>query len=286
MVRLSDITLCLIGKNEEDNLRVCLESASPYFDRILYVDTGSEDDTIHVAEGFGAKVAQFEWVDDFSKARNVWHEHVKSGWIFWLDCDDTISEATGRGVHALEQASDICAYSFGYVYNNGYVVDHYRMYRADRGIYWTQSIHEYLNFETCHGMRIAPSGLAVTHAGFDAYCPIMQAQKAARNNRLLEKELQRKPDSPLILYYLGASALGQGNPKKARSLLKRCIRMTRPESDQTWAPEAYVYYAKALNALGDAAKARNVLRDGYRIYPRGMPVFVERHLNLIPAGQA
>ncbi len=53
------INLVMIVKNEERSLEKCLKAASPLVDRMIIVDTGSEDATRAIAEGMGAEVFSF-----------------------------------------------------------------------------------------------------------------------------------------------------------------------------------------------------------------------------------
>jgi glycosyltransferase involved in cell wall biosynthesis len=63
------ISLCMIVKNEEKHLPRCLESVRGLVDEIVVVDTGSEDNTVSIAESLGAKVHHLPWPGDFSAAR-------------------------------------------------------------------------------------------------------------------------------------------------------------------------------------------------------------------------
>ena len=62
------VSLVMIVQNEEANLAQCLESAADLAQEIVVVDTGSTDRTRQIAAGFGAKVFNFAWRDDFSAA--------------------------------------------------------------------------------------------------------------------------------------------------------------------------------------------------------------------------
>lgn len=84
------LTLSLIVKNEEELLPVCLKTVKDWVDRIIIVDTGSTDNTIEIAKSFGAQVEYFQWVNDFSKARNYGLGFVKTPWCLWLDADDMV----------------------------------------------------------------------------------------------------------------------------------------------------------------------------------------------------
>ena len=85
------VSLCMIVKDEEDNLARCLASVKPIVDEMIVVDTGSTDRTRDIAEFLGARVYDFEWKDDFAEARNFSLSKAKGGWILILDADEVIS---------------------------------------------------------------------------------------------------------------------------------------------------------------------------------------------------
>ena len=84
------ISLAMIVKNEEAALAHCLESVKALVDEIIIVDTGSTDNTIDIARGFGAEVHHFQWRDDFSAARNESLKHCKGEWALILDGDEAV----------------------------------------------------------------------------------------------------------------------------------------------------------------------------------------------------
>ena len=86
-----NLSLCMIVKNEEKAVTRAISSVSPIVDEIVVVDTGSEDDTIQVAESLGANVFQYKWNDNFSDARNYSLKYANKDWIFVLDADEKIS---------------------------------------------------------------------------------------------------------------------------------------------------------------------------------------------------
>lgn len=93
MPKRPTIALCLIVKNEADNLPKLFKSIEGCFDEIHITDTGSEDKTVEVAKSLGATVHHFDWVDDFSAARNYSFSHANTDFIMWLDGDDVLSDA-------------------------------------------------------------------------------------------------------------------------------------------------------------------------------------------------
>ena len=67
---MAKISLCMIVRDEEEVLERCLESIADCVDEIVIVDTGSVDRTKEIAQRFTDKIYDFQWVDDFSAARN------------------------------------------------------------------------------------------------------------------------------------------------------------------------------------------------------------------------
>lgn len=84
------IHLVMIVKNEERCLKRCLEAVKPLVDRMIVVDTGSEDRTREIAEELGAELYSFAWINDFSAARNFALEQSDGDWNLILDADEYI----------------------------------------------------------------------------------------------------------------------------------------------------------------------------------------------------
>ena len=94
------ISLCMIVRDEEHLLGDCLHFAAQLADEMLIVDTGSLDQTIAVAERAGAKVATYQWCDDFSAARNFAISQATGHFVMVLDADEL--ERCASSVKAFE----------------------------------------------------------------------------------------------------------------------------------------------------------------------------------------
>src|SRR3989338_7693689 len=90
--KMPTISLCMITKNEEKYLEQCLDSVKDIVDEIIIVDTGSKDKTKEIAKKFSAKIFDFEWVDNFSAARNESLKHAAKDWILVLDADEVVEK--------------------------------------------------------------------------------------------------------------------------------------------------------------------------------------------------
>jgi glycosyltransferase involved in cell wall biosynthesis len=64
-----NIAAIVIGRNEGDRLRRCLDSVVGVVSRVVYVDSGSSDDSIAVAQLAGAEVVQLDMSLPFTAAR-------------------------------------------------------------------------------------------------------------------------------------------------------------------------------------------------------------------------
>ena len=84
------ISVCMIVKNEEKQLRACLESLRPIADEIIVCDTGSADRTKEIAAEFTDKIYDFEWIDDFAAARNFVFSKATMEYIYTADADEVI----------------------------------------------------------------------------------------------------------------------------------------------------------------------------------------------------
>ena len=90
------LTIGMIVKNEEHYLRRCLEALKPVLEQVsselVIADTGSTDNTVHIAKEFTSEVFYFEWCNDFAKARNSTLEKASGEWYMQIDADEIIAD--------------------------------------------------------------------------------------------------------------------------------------------------------------------------------------------------
>lgn len=89
---LLDLTVVIITKNEEYNLNKCLKSCHALCKRIVVVDSQSKDNTVKVAESYGASVYQRDF--DSHAAQKNWgmqNTNIDTGWILSLDADEELT---------------------------------------------------------------------------------------------------------------------------------------------------------------------------------------------------
>ncbi len=218
------LSLAMIVKNEARCLARCLQSVRPIVDEIIVVDTGSNDGTAQISEEFGAKVFHFDWVDDFSAARNFSLEQAGGDWILVLDADEYLGEALGAeipgfirnppAIGRLKVVSDFRRH--GQTLRSQSFIS--RLF--PRGIRFQGRIHEQLVSQL---PRVNLRG-ELFHDGY------LETQKTSRNVQLLLAELKREPDNPYLLYQLAIeyTSLDQSGDA-CRCLEQAYARMNRSD---------------------------------------------------------
>lgn len=96
----------MIVRDEEGTLARCLDSVKDIVDEIIIVDTGSIDKTKEIAKKYTSNIYDFEWIDDFSAARNYSFSKATKDFIMWMDADDVILEKDRINLKELKEKLD------------------------------------------------------------------------------------------------------------------------------------------------------------------------------------
>ena len=95
-------TVVILTKNEEASLPSCLAAVED-FDEIVVVDSHSDDRTVEIAAGAGARVVRFSWDGRYPKKKQWSLENASGGhdWVLMLDADERPSPTLVRELRAL-----------------------------------------------------------------------------------------------------------------------------------------------------------------------------------------
>jgi len=85
-----NISSVIITKNEEENIKRCLESVN-FSDEIIIVDDYSDDKTFKIAQAYKAKIFQRKLNQNFAEQRNFGLSKAKAKWVFFIDADEEVS---------------------------------------------------------------------------------------------------------------------------------------------------------------------------------------------------
>jgi glycosyltransferase involved in cell wall biosynthesis len=85
------LSVILITRNEEANLRDCLASLGGLAQQVVVVDTASTDGTIGIAEEFGATIARPADWPGFGPQKNRALDLATGDWVLSLDADERLT---------------------------------------------------------------------------------------------------------------------------------------------------------------------------------------------------
>ncbi len=88
------LSVAIITLDEEDRLPKCLESLS-FADEIVVVDSGSQDNTVPIAESFGCRVLFQPW-QGYAIQKQYAVDQCRNDLVLILDSDERVPEETSR----------------------------------------------------------------------------------------------------------------------------------------------------------------------------------------------
>ena len=94
-------SLVLITLNAGSTLQQCLESCAKLTDDIVVVDSGSQDNTIEIAQQYQATVIHQRWLG-FGKQKQFAVAQARYDWVLCLDADEWLSPELAAHLQHLE----------------------------------------------------------------------------------------------------------------------------------------------------------------------------------------
>lgn len=110
----ADITPMLLAWNEEANLPRCL-SALRWADRVVVVDSGSDDRTAEICAGFPNVERLERPFDSFATQANFALDQVRTEWVLSLDADYIVPEDFANRAASLEESA-VAGFSLPFTY--------------------------------------------------------------------------------------------------------------------------------------------------------------------------
>lgn len=184
------ISLCMIVKNEKQNLlRLFQEIPHRLFEWIL-VDTGSTDGTLDLLQDRNIPYFQIPWEGDFSKARNFSLEKASRPYILWLDADDHLPIETLNWLQRINTKEQQCYRLIIESPKDNGTRENARQIRVFPnflGIQFHGAIHENLG-KSVENLKLTCIDVPfrVIHQGY--YHHEARQQKTLRNLQLLQKK--------------------------------------------------------------------------------------------------
>lgn len=211
------ISLCMIVKDEEKFLPVCLNSVHGHVDEIIIVDTGSTDNTVEMASQFNAKIYHHAWENSFSKARNYSLQYATCNWILILDADEELDKHDSHKLREVIKDDNVNVLYLP-VHDKSFdgpvrsVSNSVRVFKNNLGFHYEGIVHNKL---ICSELS-KNIDIKIYHRGYSLDEEMMQ-RKFIRTSTLLKEQINKGPENPLPRHYLSISYLD-------RKMHKECIQ--------------------------------------------------------------
>ena len=276
MIRLSQ---CMIVKNEEKNIERALRWAKRVACEQIVVDTGSTDRTIEIAERMGAKVFNFQWIDDFSAAKNYAIEQASGNWIAFLDADEYFSETDAKKLiiflkriqndpqmRANYHALNCALVNLDSEGNIASRIDQERIFRNLPTLRYKGRIHEQLDVKPDNIVIV--DEIEIVHTGYTEEA-FAGTDKIERNIRILRDDLAKFPNDINIKAYLADSLKKSTDEKErdeAETLFKEVIA-NREQALPDLVKKAYVHLLNKANQANDKQKCKEICEQALATFP-------------------
>lgn len=256
------ISLCMIVKNEEDSLERCLHSVYRYLDEIILVDTGSTDRTVEIAKRYTDDIYHFEWINDFSAARNVSLRHATGKWILYLDADDYMEEKDIGNLREvlsrLDPQPDL-VYQLPYVSLLGEdargstnISQAIRVFPNHMDLQFHRPIHEQVYSTRGLTLKAAELNIPIYHTGYKK-SEIEKKNKHERNLSIFQEMKKHSEYNAYDYFTLGNQFAVMGNHEEALEHYEKAIAIA--PSNRPWIGVLYFSTLDSMMRLGKSFEA-------------------------------
>lgn len=144
------LSVIIITKNEEINIRECLESVS-FANEIIVVDSGSNDNTVSICREFTDKVYVHDW-PGYGLQKNRALSYASNDWVLSIDADERVTPELQQSITAvIHNITDIQAYCISrrssycgrFISHSGWHPDYVtRLFQRKHGQFSNDLVHE------------------------------------------------------------------------------------------------------------------------------------------------
>jgi Glycosyltransferases involved in cell wall biogenesis len=267
------LSLCMIVKNEEKVLQRCLDSVQGLVDEIIVVDTGSQDRTKEIASSYTDRVYDFEWINDFSAAKNAAIRRATSQWILVLDADEYVGKEQHEELRSLLTGLDptkplgliVPIYNFTETNSTKFVESSaLRVFLNHPDICFERPIHEQVTYQSKE-LPYANYPFIIYHTGYTQ--ETMAEKKKNERNLQLFKELKEKKNFEEYDHFtLGNEYHTAGDIKKALSHYQKALE--KNVENMTFYPYCLDQAIVCLFKLDRLKEALVYIEQGLKKWPQ------------------
>jgi glycosyltransferase involved in cell wall biosynthesis len=144
------LSVIIITKNEENNIKICLDSVA-WVDEIIVLDSGSTDATVAICRKYTDKVYETDWIG-FGPQKNRALNLAKGDWVLALDADEWVTPELKEEIVRVINNPGACvafemprlsSYCGQYIHHSGWWPDHVtRLCKKGMARFNDQLVHE------------------------------------------------------------------------------------------------------------------------------------------------
>ncbi|MFD3157158.1 glycosyltransferase [Haloimpatiens sp. FM7330] len=276
----NEISVCMIVKDEEENLPRCLESIKDLVDEMIIVDTGSKDRTVEIAKNYGAKVYYFKWCNDFSAARNESLKYATKDWILIMDGDDEFcSEDKGKFKELVTNLKDNTLYYFETLSYIGSIKKSFnmgsnlnpRLFKNNYGYYYEGEIHNQL--KNLNHINAKTEDIRIYHYGY-LQKNVIKKDKRNRNIKILKELIKKEPQNKFHYFNLGNEYCAIKQHEKALECFYEVCKEFNPK--RAYSPKLILRVVMMNYMLKRFDEALKFINIGISYYPKFTDLYYYR----------
>ena len=235
------ISIGMIFRDDIRSIERCLKALQPLRDAVpcelVMADTGSVDGSRAIAEKYADILIDFEWINDFSAARNAVMDECSGKWHLAVDTDEYLNaDSDFKQLTNFLDIADIQSYNLATVTirnHNSYDMDEdysdfmgIRMLRMSLGVRYHGALHEQWNVPEGKNSTAMLPGIIFDHDGYVELGANSEKgkKKRERNITLLREKLLK--DSKSLLLHLQFIESG-GMEEDFMDQLRHAVRMVK-----------------------------------------------------------
>ena len=156
------LSAVLITRNEEHNIKCCVDHLIEWVDEIIVFDSFSTDRTVDLLKEYRSekiKVTQLEW-QGFARTKNLAVEAASGDWILSVDADEIITPALRDEIQQLVGHAELDGYLVPRLlffcnrpvrYGGAYPDLQLRLFRKSAGRFEETPVHEFVKLSSRPG---------------------------------------------------------------------------------------------------------------------------------------
>lgn len=204
------LTISLLISNRPDTIPRCLDSLKPIMEAIpselVLIDTSKSEDIHNLLLTYTDKVYEFEWCNDFAKARNEGVRRANGEWFLYIDDDEWFVDV--QDILSFFQTGKYKKYEYAHIIVRNYTDVNYtlysdawctRLFYIGGGAVFKGKVHEHV--QGVHGKPMFLQS-KIHHSGYVYDSEEKRLAHFERNKALLVEALKEDPNDLRLIAHL------------------------------------------------------------------------------------